>query len=161
MNGQVVKGGEQLLAVGCRYQGPGVWSAGVAEELVPSELDLLEGHARDAGGHCLWARALGLGDGFVVDLHWCGGDGVDLPRWRAREGVGHDVVHSADVPDVAGEFCQVAEVSALPGCPWLHRIGKGVGQRLVVGVQGELPALQHESEVPDPQHPGQKLPVVG
>jgi len=63
----------------CRYQGPGVWSAGVAKELGPSELDLLEGHACDAGGCSLWARTLGLSDGFIVHLHRCGGDGVDLP----------------------------------------------------------------------------------
>ena len=38
---EVVKGGEQLSAVGCQYQWPGVGSAGVAEELGPSELNLL------------------------------------------------------------------------------------------------------------------------
>jgi len=30
-----------------------------------------------------------------------------------------------------------------------------VGQRLVVGVEGEWSTLQHEPEVPDPQHAGQ------
>ena len=67
-------------------------------------------------------------------LHRGGGDGVYLPCWRAGEGVCYHIVHAADVPDVAGELCQVAEVPALPGRPWLHYLGKGVeGERYFWG----------------------------
>jgi len=58
---------------------------------------------------------------------------------------------SSHLLDPLGDVAlHVAEVSALLGCPWLQRLGQGVGQRLVVGVEGERPALQHEPEVQDP-----------
>ena len=152
--GEAVEGGEHFSAVGSRYEWPGVGSACVAEEVGPPKLDQLEGGAYSAGCCGVRVHSLGYGDGCVINLHGSGGDNVDLPCQRVGECVRHRVVHAADVPDVA-------EMSALPGCPGLHRLGKGVGQRLVVGVEGELPALQHEPKVPDPQHAGQKLPVIG
>ncbi len=150
-----MEGGEQLPAMGCWYQRPRVGSAGVAEELGPSEFDLLQRGACVSGRCGLFACLLGLGDGGVVYLDRCGGDGVDLPHRGAGEGVGHHIVHSTDVSDVAGELGQVAEVSALPGRPRLHCLGQGVGQRLVVGVEGEWPPFQHEPEVPDSQYAGE------
>ena len=77
---EAVEGGEKLSAVGHRYQWPRVRSTGVAEEVGPSQLDLLEGGARYPGRRGLWASSLGLGNGGVVYLHRCGGDSVDLGR---------------------------------------------------------------------------------
>ena len=45
---------------------------------------------------------------------------------------GHNVLLPWDVPNVTGELCDVAEVSAMPGCPRLRHLGQGKVQGVVV-----------------------------
>ncbi len=142
------------------YLWPWLGTTGIAEQLHVGKLDLLQG----VGGPCcrggIWAGLLRIGDGLVVDLYWRGGDGVDLLGQGSGEGVGHHVIHPADVQDVTGELGHLAEVPALSGGPGLHRLGQDMCEGLVVHVEGEFPPLQHEPEVPYAQHAGQELPVV-
>jgi hypothetical protein len=51
-------------------------------------------------------------------------------------------------------------VSALAGSPFLRRLGQGKGEQLMVGVEREGPALQHD-EVPSSLLSGQQLSVIG
>ncbi len=73
-----MEGGEHLAAVGRWDVGARLGAAGVTEQLYLCKLHLLEGAGGGGGNVGVWAGLLGLSDGPVVDLHWCGGDGVDL-----------------------------------------------------------------------------------
>jgi len=68
----------------------------------------------------------------------------------AGQGVRHHIVHAGNMPDVAGELCHIAQMPALPDCPQLPCLGQGVFERLLVGIQCELPPLKYEVEVADP-----------
>ena len=120
--------------------------SGLGWGLIVSQFRSLRTCPAGCGG--VRACALGFGNGCIGDLHGAGGDGIDFPCQLVRECVRHHVVCAADVTDVICELCQVAEVSALPGCPWLHqwRWSAACGR----GVEGELPSLQHEPEVSNP-----------
>ncbi len=113
---QAVEGGEHLVAVGHRYERPGVGSAGVADQLHISKLHMLQGScvAAGCGDVCVWAGPLGLNDGGIVHLGWAGCNGIDLPWWQSGEGVCHNVVHTANVPDVPDVYSAWVSMAQLP-----------------------------------------------
>ena len=81
--------------------------------------------------------------------------------WGPGEGVGHHVVHTRDVDDVAGVLSNVAKLSLLPRCPGIREAAQGEGEWAVVRPELERAALNLKPEVPDGAEGGQKLPVEG
>ncbi len=63
--------------------------------------------------------------------------------------------------NVRGILHHLSKLAALPGHPGVGSAVDGGGERLVVHVDGESPALQHEPEVADSQEARQKLAVEG
>ena len=48
-------------------------------------------------------------------------------------------------PNITSKLCHKPEVAALAGCPRLSHLGQGVGERLVIHVQCEPPAVSRTS----------------
>ena len=79
--------------------------------------------------------------------------------WRPGKGVGHHVVHTRDVQDVAGVLGNVDELPLLTWCPRIREAAQSKGEGTVVRPELERAALHPEPEVPDGTEGGQKLPV--
>ena len=62
--------------------------------------------------------------------------------------------------DVPGKLGNIAEVAALGGSLLLCYLGQGKGERLVVYVESELPALQHVPKVQDARHAGKEVSTM-
>lgn len=63
--------------------------------------------------------------------------------------------------DVTGALSNEGQLPLLPGCPGLRDTVEGRQQRLVVGPQLELAALQSKPEVANGLEGGQELSVKG
>ncbi len=84
-----------------------------------------------------------------------GGGATGRPGQRVR----HYVVCARYVLDIARELGDVRQLAALLGGPRLGRPANGGGERFVVRVQRETPALQHKPKMADCLETGQQLPV--
>ena len=78
---------------------------------------------------------------------------------RSGHGVSDHVLLAGNVPDVAGVFCCVGQVAALPQRPGVRGPSQSECDGLVVCEYRELTSIKHVPEVPDPGCAGQKLPV--
>ena len=77
------------------------------------------------------------------------------------EVVGHHVVQTRDVQDVAGVLGDVAELPLLTWCPGIREVSQSKGDETVVRSELERAALHLKPEVPDGTEGGQKLPIKG
>jgi hypothetical protein len=85
-------------------------------------------------------------------------------RWRyrwLRQRIRHYVARPCYVANVRGILRHVRQLAALLGRPGVGSAVDDGGERLVVHVVGESPALQHEPDVADSQEARQKLAVEG
>ena len=110
--------------------GRGWGAAGVAEELHIPKLNHLQGFAALLGRIGVWAGLLGIGNCCVVHLGWAGGNRVDLPWWRSREGVRHHVVthhfhHPSQLCGRAGHIINIIIIGVEPP----HTGGLGSARR--------------------------------
>ena len=84
---------------------------------------------------------------------------LGITCWGPGEGVGHHVVHTREVDDVAGVLSYVAELSLLAWCPGVGEAAQSEGEGPVVRPQLKGAAFYLESEMPDSAEGGQELPV--
>jgi len=80
---------------------------------------------------------------------------------HARQSVGDHVVLPGDMTDICRELGYEIERVKLPCAALVASLAEGVGQRLVVGEDYEVPCFQHMTEMLDSLVDSQQLSVVG
>ena len=153
----LVQGFDDLLVEGDGDNDPGLAGGCVVVEHILGGQAF--GHAGEAGGaeQELDIFALLLGRGELV--HGAEGQGAELLKHIAGEGIGNNVVRAGDVVDVQGVFTDVGDLACLTGRPGLTLPHKGLHEWAVIGEDVEHAAGEHVAEVSDAEEESQHLAV--